>query len=305
LGVADILDGAIGYVRRDPRTVLGISAVLSLVLVTLSFVANYATFRSLSALTSADLGDPGAGDGLLSGGTVGGDLTTLAATLLSLPISIIATGLLTVVVGQSVLGRPVDARQAWRSARPRLLPLIALMLLLGLLLGGLLLGGLLVAVLLGLLVGQLSVALGILLGLAVGGAAIVATIWLAVRWLLAPVALVLEKCGPVTAMRRSAQLVRASWWRVFGIALLAQVIAGLISQVLTVPFAVGGVLLAVGFPDSSGLWWVTLAAVSLGSFVASVVTMPFVAGVTALQYIDRRIRREALDIELARAGLTG
>ena len=33
--------------------------------------------------------------------------------------------------------------------------------------------------------------------------------------------------------------------------------------------------------------------------------MPFMAGVTALQYVDQRIRREALDIELGRAAGLG
>jgi hypothetical protein len=40
---------------------------------------------------------------------------------------------------------------------------------------------------------------------------------------------------------------------------------------------------------------------ALGTIVASAVTWPFTAVATALLYVDRRIRREALDIELARA----
>ena len=35
--------------------------------------------------------------------------------------------------------------------------------------------------------------------------------------------------------------------------------------------------------------------------VASTVTLPISAGVTSLLYMDQRIRRESLDIELARA----
>ena len=44
-----------------------------------------------------------------------------------------------------------------------------------------------------------------------------------------------------------------------------------------------------------------LVVTSLGTIVASAVTWPFTAVSTALIYVDRRIRREALDIELARA----
>lgn len=302
LGVADILDGAVSYIRRDPRTVLGLSAALSLVLVALSFVANFAAFRSLSELTRADYSGADPTETALSGGSFGGDLTTVLAALLTVPISILATGLLTVVVGQAVLGRRVSARQAWQVARPRLLALVGLTLLLGLIVGGTATVGVLLAVGLGLLVGSATgVGVGVLVAIPVGLTGIVLAAFLAIRLLLSPVVLVLEKASILTAMRRSTRLVRGSWWRVFGISLLAQVIASVVAQVLTIPFTIGGVVLAVAFPSQGGLWWLALAAVSLGTFVASLVSMPFTAGVTALQYIDQRIRREALDLELVRA----
>lgn len=301
LGVADILDGAVAYVRRDPRTVLGISAVLSLVLVVLSFAANFAAFRSLADVSSADYYDGGATDELVTGGSLGGDLTAVVAALLTLPISVVATGLLTVVVGQAVLGRRVSAGEAWRGARPQLWRLLGLTVLVGLIVGGIAVVGIAAAVLLGILIAQVSAPLGVLIGLGLGAGAVVVTVWVAVRLLLSPAALVLERSGVIAALRRSSVLVRGSWWRVFGIALLAQVIAALIAQVLTIPFAIVGVVLAVAFPSNGALWWVTLAAVSVGTFVGTLVTMPFTAGVTALQYVDQRIRREALDLELARA----
>ena len=157
LGVADILDGAIGYVRRDPRTVLGISAVLSLVLVVLSFLANFASFRSLSNLAQGDLYSADPADEALGGSAgIGGDVTALVAALLSLPISVIATGLLTVVVGQAVLGRRVSAGAAWRAARPQFWRLVGLTLLIGLIVGGTAVLGIGLAVLLAVLVAQVS-----------------------------------------------------------------------------------------------------------------------------------------------------
>ena len=44
-----------------------------------------------------------------------------------------------------------------------------------------------------------------------------------------------------------------------------------------------------------------LLVTALGTVVASAVTWPFTAVATALVYVDRRMRREALDLELARA----
>jgi hypothetical protein len=38
--------------------------------------------------------------------------------------------------------------------------------------------------------------------------------------------------------------------------------------------------------------------------VAGIITLPFSAAVTGLLYIDLRMRREALDIELVSAGVT-
>ncbi len=45
----------------------------------------------------------------------------------------------------------------------------------------------------------------------------------------------LEKQGIVTAMRRSARLVRGSWWRVFGIQLLAAIIAYVVAAIIVIP----------------------------------------------------------------------
>src|SRR5690606_24653974 len=47
--------------------------------------------------------------------------------------------------------------------------------------------------------------------------------------------------------------------------------------------------------------WTYLIAVGIGAVIASTLTFPIRAGVTALLYLDQRIRREALDLELARA----
>jgi hypothetical protein len=55
---------------------------------------------------------------------------------------------------------------------------------------------------------------------------------------------------------------------------------------------------AEGVPATS---WSYLIAVGIGAVIASTITFPIRAGVTALLYLDQRIRREALDLELARA----
>jgi len=67
-------------------------------------------------------------------------------------------------------------------------------------------------------------------------------------------------------------------------------------------------LLAGILPVVLGEEWFALAyaaSTALAVLLSSIITLPFLAGVTSLLYIDRRIRREALDLELQRAAGTG
>jgi hypothetical protein len=131
-------------------------------------------------------------------------------------------------------------------------------------------------------------------------------VWLTVRFSLASPALMLEKQGIKKAMGRSVKLVRGSWWRVFGIQLLAAIIASIVSAIVVIPFS----LIAAAFSGdgvsgllngTGGLGWTYLVVSGIGSVIGSTITFPITAGVTVLLYIDQRIRREALDLELARA----
>ncbi len=300
LGLGEILDGAISYIRRDPKTVLGISAVISLVIALVQFLALALTSGSVALSAGAT----SATDALA------GSLGTLSATgvqsVVSWVLGVLATGLLTVVMGQAVLGRRVTAEQAWRRTSARLWPLLGLTLLVSLVVGAIAGGGVLLAVLLGWGLWQSSPEAGVLVGVVVGLAALVAGLWVNIRLLLAPVALMLESAGITTSMRRSWALVQGAWWRTFGIYALGSILAAVVSSVLAIPFTVVGSLATLGSIESGNLPIGYTLAVSLATLVSSTIVLPFTSGVVSLLYIDRRIRREALDIELARAaGVSG
>jgi len=107
-------------------------------------------------------------------------------------------------------------------------------------------------------------------------------------------------------MRRSWALVQGAWWRTFGIYLLGSILAAIVSSVLAIPFALVGTLASIGSLENGELPLTYTIATSLATLVSSTVVLPFTSGIVSLLYIDRRIRREALDIELARAaGLPG
>jgi hypothetical protein len=128
-----------------------------------------------------------------------------------------------------------------------------------------------------------------------------------IRFSLASPALMLEKQSVPKSLGRSAKLVRGSWWRVFGIQLLATIIANIIASIIVIPFTFLAAALSGdgigGFLDSGSgdLGWTFLVVSGIGSVIGSMLTFPITAGVSVLLYIDQRIRREALDLDLARA----
>ena len=73
----------------------------------------------------------------------------------------------------------------------------------------------------------------------------------------------------------------------------------IISQVISVPFSLP--FFAIGDEPSDSEFLLTLVLTALGGIVGSTITAPFTAAAPVLLYVDRRIRREGLDIELARA----
>jgi hypothetical protein len=272
LGVGEILDGAISTVRLHWKVMLGLSAVVVGISQLIGGVFSGLLLSNVSSLTTADPTTLSSSDvtGLLAG-TLGGGMVVFALTFLA---QTLLTGMLTVVVGRAVLGQEVTLSDTWARFRPLLLPLIGLSLL----------------------TTALSWA-GLLLCLLPG-------VYLWVRWSLAGPALVLEKAGVRGAMRRSGALVRGSWWRVFGVAALTVIITELISTAISAPV---GAVFGFMVPGSStgSLTGVQLLAFTLlttvTAIIAGTITSPFTASVYALLYVDQRMRREALDIELMRA----
>ena len=295
LGLGEMLDGAVGVMRRYPRPTLGMSAAVAAVMALLNVALLLTLFRPLVTLDpTTPLTDTETLETLLGGAAVGG----LLGGLLALLTTAVLTGILTVVVGKAVLGQPLDVRGAWQDVRPRLGKLLGISLLIALLPAVLAFLGVVVAVLL--------VALGgpafALLGVPVAIAGMVLAVYLWVRLSLSPCALVLEKLGVRESLRRSWTLVKGDWWRVFGITLLTLVIASFVSVLIQAPFELfgyGGLGNLTGGGDALAAR--TLIFSSIGGIVASTLVEPFAAGVRALLYVDRRMRAEGLDVALAAA----
>jgi hypothetical protein len=298
MGVGEILDGAISAMRGYPRIMLGLSALVAAVCQVLTVPLTWLLLRDTGdAALSIDKPANNDQQFAFAASAVSATGVQLVVTLIA---TLILTGILTVVVSRAVLGRPITTREAWDQARPRIPALLGVTLLVP-------------AIVLGL--GVVALAPGILLALAGAPAAavavalvigvplfVVAAAFLYTSFALAPPAIVLEKQRVVASLRRSRALVRGAWWRTFGILLLVNIIAGVLANILGVPFQ----LLAYGVSYVTGhgldiYALPPLVVTAVGTVVASAVTWPFTAVATALLYVDRRMRREALDIELARA----
>ena len=301
LGVGEILDGSLATLRRYWRAIIGVTFTVALVSQGVGVVLQGLFVDDTRLKNLQDDPNPSAHEILhaMSGTYTGLGLMVLVVV----PGILIATAMLTMVASRAVLGRTVTAAEAWRDAKPRLPQLIGLTLLLMLIYVGVMAIAVLPGILVALAGGETGGAALATLG-AIGG--LVVVVWLWIQFCLAPPALMLEKQGIVAAMKRSAKLVKGSWWRALGVQLLAIVLVYFVTSIIQLPFTfigstVSGQSFADFFSASGGLSWTYLIFTGIGAVVAQTILLPVSAGVTSLLYMDQRIRRESLDIDLIRA----
>ncbi len=296
LSVGEILDGAVTTIRSYPRATLGLAAVV----VTISQLVQFtglALFRNRLSTSVSNLPEtPTFSDvaDLLSGTATVLVVSTVVAALAQL----VLTGLVTVVVSKGALGQPCGIGEAWSGAQGQLWRLLGVTLLAALAATAALLVPILPGVALiasgATALGGLLLAIGVVTGIGL-------SVHLYVSFALASPAVVLERQGVVTSLRRSRTLVKGTWWRILGILLLSAIIVQVVSGVISVPFSLvtGGASIFGGNTGAVSL--LSLALGSVGTIISGTITWPFAAAVSALLYIDVRMRREGLDIELARA----
>lgn len=115
---------------------------------------------------------------------------------------------------------------------------------------------------------------------------IIPGIFLAVRWSLNQMAVVLENVSGTVALGRSRDLVKGFWWRTFGFIILIGIISGLMSLVVEISVA------AIGEHTQLGI--------ALANFlkpVGVIITTPFQAIATTIYYYDLKGRKEGAVIK--------
>ncbi|MGX5695870.1 hypothetical protein ACWKWP_06700 [Agromyces soli] len=288
--------------RRNPGPVFGSGLLVQLV-VALTGAAAFIPFF-VAAFSRVEYADAGSQDEIIAG-AVGGSLLLL---LVPIALGIVGTaflqGIMVVEVASGTLGEKLRFGELWRRTAKRIWPLIgwtlvvgaivlvAVLLLVGVIIAGSLLGP-------GGLVGAIVFVLIAALGLVVLGA------WLSVKLSLVPSAIVLEHAGLGAAVSRSWRLTDGYFWRTFGVEFLVALILNLASQVITTPFSlIGGIVIGLVDPTGTGSGAVVMIIVYLAtiaiSLVIGAVTAVVQSALIAVIYLDLRMRKEGLDLELAR-----
>ncbi|MEU3777688.1 hypothetical protein AB0F11_31730 [Streptomyces sp. NPDC032472] len=320
LAVGEILSGSFATIRRHWKqlagVVLAVQACTLPVMALAVGIAVAAVHRHIEPVFGLPQGEQPAAEHVVPLVVAACILFVLLVVMGLLGMAVLAA-LCPAVLKEAVMGRPTTFRALW-GATVRRAPAVAGATFLSVLIAG---SPVLVA---------LAVAVPVMVAAAADDsatallglppvlllAALPPAVWLSTRFALAPAAVVMEGAGPVRALRRSAALVRGDWWRIFGITVLAGMLGGAISWLIQLPFnLVGSVTLLSalqGLPESgspsagaiTAMVSGVLVAV-LGGAVSQVFQIGFTQLVTAMLYVDQRMRREnlaaALLAELATA----
>lgn len=298
LSFGEIFEGSLALFRRHASTVIGIAAVLALFQAIVTTMLVVAAAGSIRDAAEALQWQPPAGadtpEELLSAFSDIQMVVVAAgvAALVSTFMSLVGTGLFTVVTAEAVIGKRVTPTTAWNKAKGRIGALLVTTILAFVLFIAA------VAVIVGLIVLTASADQQGLAGL-IGIAGFLMLIWATFRLTLINTAVVLEKISPVKALKRSWRLTKGAWWRTFGMIVVASLAAAIVSSIVSLPLVSLGT--ASGVSSDGVTPGAIVASNLLSTFVQGLISLPFVSAAISLVYIDLRIRKEGLAEKLAQA----
>jgi hypothetical protein len=245
--VGDILGDAFRIYARHWQNLIVIVAVIVVPLSVAQVLLGELWIRE--ALTGEELRN---GVEVATGTVIAGAFAGLVLAFISILMWTILTGAITRAAAGTFLGRDLEIGESYRYGLARFWSIV--------------------------LVGVLSA-----LAIAVGFILLIVPGFIVLTFLACGIqSLVIEGKRGREALRRSWTLVRGFGWHVFATIIVAALLTGLVSNVLTAPFG-----------DN-------YAARSIVASIASVITMPYMALVGVFIYLDLRVRKEqysAADLE--------
>ncbi len=309
LSIGDIYQGAFAAIKTNARTMFGFTAALLGVVLVISIGINYAIIN-LVLPNYVSPNSPYA----TAFTSLSGSFSQLGGSLLQVLATVLLSGLIVVAVSRSVLGRVASSKEVWERTKSKFLPLIGLNIITGIISGLMVIIGIVTFFVL--LASVASTAkteteLWQGMGIALVGifilvvAGVVVSSYLSIKFSVASPAMVLENLGVFAAIGRSWSLTRKNFWRLFGIniltAIITSMVAGIfggIASALSVIFVVAGSSSPEDAITSINTAYILTMVVST---IAQLLILPFTSSVNALLYIDLRMRKEGLDVELRNA----
>ncbi len=281
LRLGEILDGAFKALRHNPKIMFGVTLPVAGLLALLQAFVMYQLVEQMEYdYLGADLSV---------------DDSVLVLSFLALAINMLAvplvTGILTVSVSRSAMGKKLTLGETMQLIKGRKAALLGMSLLV------FLISTLPVALpfLGGFLAFDVHPGVFVLVLFLTAVAAFCGIVYLTTRLLFVTQVVVLERQPVFQAIKRGWLLTRGSFWRLLGIYILASLIGSVVASIIATPLSViSGVLAVVSLTGSAAL-------LGASTVVSLMITIPFSASVASILYIDVRMRKEGLDIELARA----
>ena len=117
--------------------------------------------------------------------------------------------------------------------------------------------------------------------------------YLTTRWFVAPVVILTERCGPLSALKRSWSLTNGSFWRLFGLLVLMFILNGVVLGLPLSLLQMFAVILVT--PQMVGVVNGVLTGLS---YLINTLWYPFLALTLVLVYYDLRVRKENLDLDI-------
>jgi hypothetical protein len=309
LSFGQLLGGAFSVLRWNPRATIVPTLLINVLQTVISLaVVGGIGFSAVDRISRATDASRGA---IIAGTVAEGALGGLLVAAVTVFGTALLQGMVVLVVARGAVGQRPRAGEVLGQALKSLWPLIGFAVLVG----GVEIVAVLVLVLLVLGVataGAIGVLLAVLIGLLGGLAYVIGAGFLLVKLATVPSAIVLEQLGIRGAVARSWTLLRGAFWPTLGLFLLVLVMVYAATQLVSVPFSIlGGALGGLLYPNGGSGSSTDLATVGPMLFVTTLpatIVSAIVAGIGqvaqvsafALVYLDRRMRREGLDLELRR-----
>lgn len=309
LSIGDIYQGAFAAIKTNARTMFGFTAALLGVVLVISIATNYAIINLVLPNYLSPSSPYAAVFTSLSG-----SFSQLGGTLLQVLATVLLSGLIVVAVSRSVLGRVASSKEVWERTKSKFLPLIGLNIITSIISGLMMIIGIVVFfVLLASAASTAKTDREFLqdLGVSLVGLLILMVIsalvssYLSIKFSVASPAMVLENLGVFAAIGRSWSLTRGNFWRLFGINILTAIITFMVAGIFGgIAEALGAIFIVVGSSspeDMIASLNTTYILIMVMSTIAQLLILPFTSSVNALLYIDLRMRKEGLDVELRNA----